>query len=89
LIFVFNAIPYRRNVHRYWSRDRVALVSVSLAVGLLGGRLLVRPAPRLQPAYMLSTVCGSYAGIDSIAQCRIPVPRIHNDTEILVRQVLW
>ena len=72
---------------RYWSRDRVVLVSVSLAVGLLGGRLLlVRPsAPRLQPAYMLSTVCGSYAGIESIAQCRIEVPRIHHDNEILVR----
>lgn len=70
---------------RYWSRDRMALLSVSLAVGLLGGRLLVRPAPRLQPAYMLSTVCGSYSGIGGIAQCRIEVPRICRDTEILVR----
>ena len=70
---------------RYWTRDRVALLSVSLAVGLLGGRLLVRPAPRLQPAYMLSTVCGSYSGIGGIAQCRIEVPRIRRDTEILVR----
>ncbi len=69
----------------YWSRDRVALVSISLMVGLLGGRLLVRPAPRLQPAYMLSTVCGSYSGISGIAQCRIQVPRIRRDTDILVR----
>jgi hypothetical protein len=64
----------------------VALLSVSLAVGLLGGRLLlVRPAPRLQPAHMLSTVCGSYSGISGIAHCRIQVPRIQQETEIIVR----
>ena len=63
----------------------MALVSISLAVGFLSGRLLSSPAPRLKPIFMVSTVCGSYSGVGGIAQCRIEVPRMRSSAEVLVR----
>ena len=65
--------------------NRVALCYLSLMVGFLAGRLLVCRAPRLQEQSMMSVVCGSYSGPEGLALCRIPVPRIGREDEVLVR----
>jgi NADPH:quinone reductase-like Zn-dependent oxidoreductase len=65
--------------------SRAAAIQLSLLVGLLAGRLLVRRAPRLQEVHMQSVVCGSYCGPGGLALCRIPTPRIASEDEVLVR----
>ena len=65
--------------------SRLVVAALGLAVGWLAGRLLVRRAPRLQELGMLSVVCGSYSGTEGLALCRIPVPRITREDEVLVK----
>ena len=41
--------------------------------------------PELQAQQMLSVVCGGYSGPGSVAVCRIPVPRVTSNKQVLVR----
>lgn len=65
--------------------NKAALVYLGLLVAFLGGRMMSRSAPRLQPLHMMSVVCGSYSGPEALALCRIEVPRIQREDEVLVR----
>ena len=37
---------------------------------------------QLQPQQMMSVVCGGYSGHDSVALCRIPVPRLEHNHQV-------
>ena len=65
--------------------SRAALAYLGLVVGFLAGRLMVRRAPRLQELHMMSVVCGSHSGPEGLALCRIEVPRLAREDEVLVR----
>ena len=39
-------------------------------------------SPQLQPQQMMSVVCGGYSGHDSVALCRIPVPRLEHNHQV-------
>ena len=64
--------------------NRLAIAYVSLLLGFIGGRYCLRGYPQLQPQQMLSVVCGSYTGPDSVAMCRIPVPRLTSNYQVSV-----
>ena len=36
---------------------------------------------------MMSVVCGSYSGHDSVALCRIPVPRLEHNHQVGSREM--
>merc|ERR1719204_1433518 len=42
--------------------SRLLIATISLSIGFMAGRLIVRRAPRLKELGMLSVVCGSYSG---------------------------
>ena len=65
--------------------SRLLIAMVSLSVGFVAAQLMVRRAPRLKELGMLSVVCGSYSGPEALALCRIPVPRILHENEVLVK----
>ena len=65
--------------------SRLTIAYISLLVGFLGGKVWMSGYPELQSQQMLSVVCGSYSGPDSVAVCRIPVPRVTNNNQVLVR----
>jgi len=75
------ASPY---VHKALE-NRIAIAYVSLILGFIGGRYWMRGYPQLQPQQMLSVVCGSYSGPDGVALCRIPMPRLSCNYQVLVR----
>ena len=66
-------------------QNRLTLAYVSLLVGFLAGKLWMSGYPELQPQQMLSVVCGGYSGPESVAVCRIPVPRVTTNQQVLVR----
>jgi len=66
-------------------KDKVMLISISLTLGFIAGKLCAPSVPSLKPTYMLSSVCGSYSGVLGVAQCRIPVPRVQNSSQVLVK----
>ena len=65
--------------------SRLLIATVSLSIGFIAAQLMVRRAPRLKELGMLSVVCGSYSGPEALALCRIPVPRILRENEVLVK----
>ena len=65
--------------------SRLLIATISLSIGFMAGRLIVRRAPRLKELGMLSVVCGSYSGPEALALCRISVPRILREDEVLVK----
>ena len=62
--------------------NRITIAYVSLLLGFIGGRYCMRGYPQLQPQQMLSVVCGSYSGAESVAMCRIPVPRLCSNYQV-------
>lgn len=62
--------------------NRLAIAYVSLLLGFIGGRYCLRGYPQLQPQQMVSVVCGSYTGPDSVAMCRIPLPRLASNYQV-------
>jgi len=65
--------------------NRVAIAYVSLMIGFLGGKYWVSGYPQLQPLQMMSVVCGSYSGPDGLALCRIEMPRVRCNEDVLVK----
>jgi len=65
--------------------NRLAIAYVSLLVGFLGGKYWISGYPQLQPLHMMSVVCGSYSGPDGLALCRIEMPRIQSNDEVLIK----
>ena len=66
---------------RYWMRGypQVSLFTVSpVSLYVLTCIYL----PQLQPQQMMSVVCGGYSGHDSVALCRIPVPRLEHNHQV-------
>ena len=66
-------------------QNRLIIAYVSLLVGVLGGKVWMSGYPELQAQQMLSVVCGGYSGPGSVAVCRIPVPRVTSNKQVLVR----
>ena len=62
--------------------NRLAIAYVSLLLGFIAGRFWIKGYPQLQSQQMLSLVCGSYSGPESIALCRIPVPRLTSNYQV-------
>ena len=62
--------------------NRLAIAYVSLLLGFIGGQYWMKGYPQLQPQQMLSLVCGSYSGHESVALCRIPVPRLASNYQV-------
>lgn len=74
--------PY---LHRV-AKNRIALVYLSLCIGFIGGRLWSSQGyPKLKALHMMSVVCGSYSGPDGLALCRIEMPRLQDNQQILVK----
>ena len=62
--------------------NRLAIAYISLLLGFIGGRYWMQGYPQLQSQQMLSAVCGSYSGHESVALCRIPVPRLTSNYQV-------
>ena len=66
-------------------QNRLMIAYVSLLAGVLAGRVWMSGYPELQAQQMVSVVCGGYSGPESVAVCRIPVPRVTSNQQVLVR----
>jgi len=65
--------------------NRLAIAYISLLIGFLGGKYWISGYPQLKPLQMMSVVCGSYSGPDGLALCRIEMPRVQCNDEVLIK----